>query len=129
MAEKRSPIAGLRCLVLDDEFLIALDVQQILESAGAASVLSVTSAQDVFDALNKGAQFDLAAVDINLGEKNNSGLSVARVLAKHQTPFVFLTGLQSKAVQDDEFPHVPVVEKPYQTAALLEALMRALYTR
>ena len=32
------PLAGMRCLVLDDEFLIALDVQQVLETAGLAMV-------------------------------------------------------------------------------------------
>jgi hypothetical protein len=31
-------LSGKRCLVLDDEFLIALDIQQILERAGASHV-------------------------------------------------------------------------------------------
>ena len=31
-----SLLTGKRCFVLDDEFLIALDIQQILERAGAA---------------------------------------------------------------------------------------------
>ena len=39
-------LAGKCCLVLDDEFLIALDIQQILELAGAASVVSVATAAE-----------------------------------------------------------------------------------
>ena len=34
-------LAGKRCLVLDDEFLIALDIQEILEAAGVAQVVCV----------------------------------------------------------------------------------------
>ena len=39
MADSETSIAGKRCLVLDDEFLIALDIQQILETAGAPPLL------------------------------------------------------------------------------------------
>lgn len=126
MADENSLIAGKRCLVLDDEFLIALDIQQLLENAGAASVLSVSTAGDALAALCNGAQFDLAVLDVDLGVRNRSGLTVANALAKRQMPFVFLTGLDAKDVPTKEFPAAPVVEKPYQTAVLLAALVAAL---
>ena len=38
MSNNEPLLAGLTCLVLEDEFLIALDLQDILESAGAGAV-------------------------------------------------------------------------------------------
>ena len=39
MVPSDTSLAGKHCLVLDDEFLIALDIQEILEAAGAAKVI------------------------------------------------------------------------------------------
>lgn len=44
-------LAGKRGLVLDDKFPIALDIQQILESAGAASVTCYANAEAALKAL------------------------------------------------------------------------------
>src|SRR6185437_12626740 len=43
---------GLHCLVLDDEFLIALDVQHLLETAGAANVTCAGTVKEAMEALN-----------------------------------------------------------------------------
>jgi CheY-like chemotaxis protein len=48
-----SLLSGKRCLVLDDEFLIALDIQQILERAGAMHVASVASATAAIEVLHR----------------------------------------------------------------------------
>src|SRR6185312_2761502 len=44
------PLTGRRCLVLDDEFLIALDIQQALEQAGAAEVVCCGNAAEALAA-------------------------------------------------------------------------------
>ena len=43
MPESGTLLSGKRCLVLDDEFLIALDIQQTLELAGAEYVAAAAS--------------------------------------------------------------------------------------
>ena len=48
-----SLLSGKRCFVLDDEFLIALDIQQILERAGAAYVASVATAAEAVALLGR----------------------------------------------------------------------------
>jgi len=48
-----SLLTGRRCLVLDDEFLIALDIQQILELAGAKHVASVATASETIALLRR----------------------------------------------------------------------------
>ena len=53
MPKSDSLLSGKRCLVLDDEFLIALDIQQILERAGASHVTSVASAAEATELLGR----------------------------------------------------------------------------
>ena len=61
-----SLLTGKRCFVLDDEFLIALDIQQILERAGASHVASVASAAEAIEVLGREPKFDLAVLDVKL---------------------------------------------------------------
>jgi CheY-like chemotaxis protein len=119
-------IAGKRCLVLDDEFLIALDLQQILEGAGAAEVICVGNAADALAAVRDGAPFDLAVLDVKLSGATRTSLTVAATLAEQGTPFVFLTGMRDGDVETRQFPKAPVIEKPYDAVMLLDTLQKAL---
>ena len=119
-------LTGKRCLVLDDEFLIALDIQQILELAGAKHVASVASASEAIELLRREPKFDLAVLDVKLGGAEGHSLDVAAMLAKAGTPFVFLTGMRVDNVHAKKFPQAPVVEKPYDALTLLDGAQRAL---
>jgi CheY-like chemotaxis protein len=119
-------LTGKRCLVLDDEFLIALDIQQILELARAKHVASVATASEAIALVRREAKFDLAVLDVKLGGSEDNSLGVASELAKTGTPFVFLTGMRVDNVHAREFPQAPVIEKPYDAVALLDAVQRAL---
>jgi CheY-like chemotaxis protein len=121
-------IAGKRFLVLDDEFLIALDIQQVLESAGAAGVACTGNATDALKAV-KAAQsfdlaFDLAVLDFRLAGTTSS-LHVADALAEAGIPFVFLTGMLGDR-ELKKYPNAPVVEKPYDAQLLIDAIVGAL---
>jgi CheY-like chemotaxis protein len=117
-------LAGKRCLVVDDEFLIALDIQQALEHAGATEVVCAGNAAEAVAAA--GAQrFDVAVLDVRLGRTGGSSLPVAAVLAAAGTPFVFLTGLRGDSAEARAYPDAPVVEKPYDAQALLAAIRKA----
>jgi DNA-binding NtrC family response regulator len=121
-----SALVGKRCLVLDDEFLIALDIQQILERAGTTQVVCVASAAEAFDLLRREPKFDMAVLDVKLSASEGTSLGVAAALAGKGTPFVFLTGMRVDDVHAKSFPEAPVVEKPYDANALLDAVRRAL---
>jgi len=96
-------LTGRRCLVLDDEFLIALDIQQILELAGAKHVASVATASEAIALLRREPKFDLAVLDLKLGGSEDNSLGVASELARMGTPFVFLTGMRVDNVHVREF--------------------------
>ncbi len=121
-----SSLTGKRCFVLDDEFLIALDIQQILERVGAAHVASVASAAEAIALLGREPKFDVAVLDVKLGDQERNSLDVAALLQTQGTPFVFLTGVRVDDVHAKIFPNAPVIEKPYDAAGLLRAVQHAL---
>ena len=121
-------LIGKRCLVLDDEFLIALDIQQTLEFAGAAHVACVATVAEALALLRANPDFDLAVLDVKISGPDGNSLGVAAQLAAKGTPFVFLTGMRVDDLHARQFPQAPVVEKPYDAVALLDAVRRALKT-
>jgi CheY-like chemotaxis protein len=125
MADGSAFLSGKRCLVIDDEFLIALDIQQTLESAGAR-VTCIGDADEALAALTGGTQFDVAVLDLKLSGFSRDSTSVAALLTERGVPFDFLTALRAGNELAQNFPHAPRVEKPYQVALLMDALRRAL---
>jgi CheY-like chemotaxis protein len=118
-------IAGKRFLVLDDEFLIAFDIQQILESLGAANAVCAGNAVDALKVIGSAQTLDLAVLDYRL-TGTTSSLDVADALVQAGKPFVFLTGMRGDKQMEQRYPGVPVVEKPYDVKLLVEAIIRAL---
>ena len=125
MSTTKALPAGWRCLVLEDEFLIALDLQEILAAAGA-EVACFADADAALAALDGGAPFDLALLDIHLGGASSTSSSVAATLAARQTPFIFLTGMHRDSARALAYPDAPMLEKPYQQSELLDAVRTAL---
>jgi two-component system, response regulator PdtaR len=125
MADTAAFITGKHCLVIDDEFLIALDLQQALETAGAI-VTCIGDCEAALQALDCGIRFDLAVLDIKLSGGAHDSKHVAAALTTQGTPFVFLTGLRADNELAKAFPHAPLVEEPYRFEVLMDALRRAL---
>jgi CheY-like chemotaxis protein len=122
-------LAGKHCLVLDDEFLIALDIQEILETAGAAKVVCVSDEAGALAALHNGSQFDFAVLDLVLSDVTKTSLAVAEVLEAQKIPFVFLTGMPGDDRHTRKFPKASILGKLYQAPLLLETVLRTLAAR
>ncbi len=117
-------LAGKRCMVLEDEFLIVLDIEEILGTLGAADITRTNTLAAALSALNGATAFDFAVLDYKLGE--DTSVPVARMLSARKIPYVFITGLIQAARPGDEFAHIPTVVKPYDQASLLAAFTAAL---
>lgn len=107
-----------RLLVVEDEFVIALDVQQMLERAGHRVL---ACAGNVPDALRLAGELELdgAVLDINL--QDQSIAPVADTLKARGVPFVFVSGYDDKD-RPPGHDDAPVLRKPYREAALLAAV-------
>lgn len=113
---------GARVLLLEDEFLIALDAEQILHELGAREV-ETTSTLSEAEARAQIGRYDIALLDVNVNGQMSFGL--AAFLRSRGVPVVFATGyeLRDRALDIDP---VLCVSKPYTSERLRQALHAAL---
>jgi CheY-like chemotaxis protein len=115
---------GKRVLVVEDEFLIALDIERILEGAGVRTVVTASRVAQALEIVMASGPFDAAVLDLKL--ERESATPVAERLHAAGVPFVFLTGGPPTADITRRFPQAPVVSKPFDTDALLTTLAQAM---
>ncbi|MEJ6783386.1 response regulator [Aminobacter sp. Piv2-1] len=116
-----SQLSGLRILVLEDEAIIAMDVEQLCRESGAVDVFV---AGNLREAETTPLRYDAAIIDVMLG--GESTLDFARALQANAVPFVFASGYDR---QDDifaNFPSVALVTKPYSGAELVDAVAASI---
>ena len=121
MTSPPSAAAGLRIVAVEDETLIALDLQDMLLAAGAREVVIAPDIARLSEVLKVGRP-DVAIVNV---EPARDGATVAaRLLREAGVPYFFATGVADPAALDGF--EVPVVVKPYSNDAILSALKRVL---
>ena len=113
---------GASVLVVEDEALIAMDLQSLLEEAGYR-VLGPANSTAAAMALLAGHDPDVALLDVNLGRSDVFG--VANELATRKTKLIFLTGHTAQKLPPAH-RHRPLVAKPYLPHVLLQAVQLAL---
>jgi CheY-like chemotaxis protein len=84
-----SPLAGRRVLILEDRYLIASELTDLVEQLGAVPVGPFASVAPALTALAD-AQVEVALLDVNLN--GEPVFPVAELLATRGVPFIFLTG-------------------------------------
>lgn len=109
-------------LIVEDEALIAMDLQSLLEDAGYR-VLGPANSHASAMALLNGDAPDVALLDVNLGHSDVFG--VANELANRKTKLIFLTGHTAQKLPLAH-RHRPLVAKPYLPHVLLQAVALAV---
>lgn len=118
-----SSLDGLSVLLLEDEYLIAIDTEQTLTSFGVAKVNVVNTLED---AAKAGADepIDVAILDININGR--SSFEIAERLREKGTPVIFASGYGSRKRHGAVVEDAIYLNKPYTKEALRESLLAAL---
>jgi CheY-like chemotaxis protein len=102
--------ANDRCLIVEDNVLILMDLEDMVQSLGFKFVDRAANLPDAM-ALVKTHQYRLAILDLYLG--GNTSLPLSELLKSHDIPFAVATGYSV----GDELPllleGVPIISKPY----------------
>ncbi|MDQ0995220.1 CheY-like chemotaxis protein [Phyllobacterium ifriqiyense] len=114
-------LEGKRLLVVEDEYLIAIDLAYFLEGLGAEIVGPAGSVEDALELVASHDGLDGAVLDINL--RGRRVFPVADALASRNVPFVFTTGYDALVVPD-EYESVPRCEKPIDQRLLASLIAR-----
>ncbi|MGH6924501.1 MAG: response regulator [Propylenella sp.] len=111
---------GLRVFVAEDEFLVALLLEDELRSVGYSVVGPFTTLSVAMQAAH-GAEFDAAVLDVNLN--GEMVYPLADQLLTARVPFLFLTGY-GVANLPERFRASPRLAKPYDPATLIREIKR-----
>ena len=115
-------LAGVRALIVEDEFLLALTLEEELNAAGctiAHTVGDLTKAR----AAARLADFDVALLDVNLA--GELVYPFADELVQAGMPFVFMSGYGISNFPE-RFLDSPRVAKPYEAGELIREILRSL---
>lgn len=123
MADPRDILSGLDVLLVEDEFMIAVDAQDILGALGARSVLVASTYAQAEQRITQD-RFDIAVLDVNIHGVMSFPLS--EKLRERGIPFLFATGYN---LNDRDGSETRIcVFKPYDQERMREGLLRALTT-
>jgi DNA-binding response OmpR family regulator len=110
----------LRVLIVEDEGLLAMDIEGTVEDEGHIVAGWATSADEAL-ALYDASQPDIVFLDIQLMH-GTSGLDVARGLQnKTGAKYVFMTA-NGRLVDEDMQGSIGVLEKPFSSSKLVAVL-------
>ena len=109
---------GRSILVVEDDYMIAQDVQDDLEEAGATVIGPVPAVSEALH-LIESTPIDAAVLDVNLGEERS--FPIAEALEARAIPFLFATGYNSADIPD-EWQRAVIVMKPLRIAAVEQLL-------
>ena len=121
------PLSQHTVLVLEDEYLIALEIGRILEEAHIGSAEIVRSLEDLGDGPAALARFDAAIVEIRT--PGQTAHPAAERLRAQGIPVVFGTVFDEYRDGMPGFPGAPVVMKPYATDLMVAAVLGAIAGR
>lgn len=112
-------------LLLEDEAIIAMDIEMTLQASGYSVLGPYRSMQDAQEILEK-RRPNVAILDVNLGNGETS-FPLAEQLNRLGVPVVFLSGYSAKIVPAPAaLETAPRLSKPVQERDLLMAIERAI---
>ena len=121
-APDTSIVRGQKVLVVGNSGLVALDIADILNDAGATVIGPFQLLQDAMQAADEHS-FDVALLDVSV---NGSAVwPLARLIRQRGLPIVLATG-SSASQHPEELQDAVVLRKPYDSDTLLHRLAFAL---
>lgn len=119
--EPDRPLAArpLRVLVIEDEALIAAQIEDAIVAAGHKVVGAASRIAEAYDEIHR-CDPDIVVLDINVaGERS---FPLAELLRARGVPFVFCSGYGASLTRPKTLSDMPVLAKPFDPADLARAI-------
>jgi len=118
-----SSLNNLRIFVVEDEALVAMNLEMILEDLGCQVVGPAMRFDKALAMVDNGVKADAAILDVNVAGREVFPL--AEKLGKLGIPMVFATGYDHSGFPE-KWSASPAVRKPYTLEDVEKALKQAL---
>ncbi len=117
MPEKKDP---LRVLIVEDEALLAMELEGLVEDAGHMVVGWATSSGEARELVDA-TEADIAFVDVHLTD-GPTGVSVAEYIERKRCSMVVFMTANPKRIPENFAGAIGVIAKPYTMNGLMAAL-------
>ena len=112
---------GLRFMVVDDEIIVALDLEYMLTDLGH-QVVETASRVDRAIEIARHCDIDMAILDINV--RGTLSFPIAEILRDRGVPVIFASGYGHKGLIA-EFRDAHILTKPFGVDALAQMVEKA----
>jgi len=111
-------------LLVEDERLILMELEAVMEDAGAVIVGTCTDVSAALATIARTDRIDAALLDIRLGHESIS--PVAEALHDRGVPFLFYTGQSATDPLRLQWPDSRIIQKPAPPWAIVSAIAEAV---
>lgn len=117
--------AVARVLIIEDEPIIALDLQQLVEAAGH-EVVGIAASEDEAVAIAAAERPTLVLADVNLGAGGDGTSAVARIMQTQRAPVIFVTAYPERLLTGQDLEPAFIITKPFEPTTLAIATYQAV---
>nr|WP_321445663.1 HWE histidine kinase domain-containing protein [uncultured Cohaesibacter sp.] len=108
-------------LVVEDNFIIAMEAEENFRTLGAAEISVVSTVEAGLEAIEAASRkFDFALLDINLG--GNTSYEIGRRLKAEGIALAFASGYGEGVTLPDDLATYQIISKPYDKDAIARLL-------
>ena len=123
--DKLRSAAATDVLIIEDEPIIAMDIEELVASCGHRVVgVAATEADAV--AIAERSRPGLILADINLGSGGNGTSAVSRIMRSHYAPVIFVTAYPERLLTGEALEPAFVITKPFEPLTLAIATYQAV---
>ena len=123
--ERLHASAATDVLIIEDEPIIAMDIEELVRNCGHRVVGVAATEQQAVDIARR-TRPGLILADINLGIGGDGKTAVARIVESHYAPVIFVTAYPERLLTGESFEPAFVITKPFEPLTLAVATYQAV---
>jgi CheY-like chemotaxis protein len=123
--ERLMQSASTDVLIVEDEPVIAMDIEELVRDCGHRVVGVAVSETEAVEMARR-TRPGLILADINLGAGGDGAAAVARIMQLHRTPVIFVTAYPERLLTGEALEPAFVITKPFEPLALAIATYQAV---
>ena len=117
--------AATDVLIIEDEPVIAMDIEELVQSCGH-NVVGVASTEAEAVEMAERTRPGLILADINLGVGGDGTTAVSRIMRNHYAPVIFVTAYPERLLTGEALEPAFVITKPFEPMTLAIATYQAV---
>ena len=123
--ERLHAASATSVLIIEDEPIIAMDIEELVQSCGHR-VVGVAASEAEAVEIAREHRPGLILADINLGAGGDGAAAVSRIVRHHRAPVIFVTAYPERLLTGEAVEPAFVITKPFDPMTLAVATYQAV---